>query len=253
MLGLYHKLASPKHFYAMSNGWVFPLAFLTSLLFFIGIVGALLIAPADYQQGEIFRIIYVHVPSAILAQSAYMLIASCGFVVLIWRIKMAAIVARSTLLLGACFAFLTLVTGAIWGKPTWGTYWLWGDARLMSSLFLLFLYLGMIALRESFQNEQAGIRASSFLALIGVVNIPVLKYSVYWWNSLHQPATLKLTEKPAIQFEMLWPLLAMIAAFYSFFILMVILRSRNEILHNERRSQWVRALVANESVNVGSQ
>jgi heme exporter protein C len=240
---LYHKLGSPKHFYQMSSAWVLPLTVLTVILTCIGLVGGLALAPVDYQQGQVFRVIYVHVPAAILSQSAYMLIATCGLISLVWRMKMAAMLARASMILGASFALLTLVTGAIWGKPTWGTYWLWGDARLMSSLFLLFLYLGMIALRESFQDEQAGIRASSFLAIIGVINIPIIKYSVIWWNTLHQPATIKLTEKPAMQMEMFWPLLVMIFAFYSFFALMTILRVRNEILLSEQKSKWVKELV----------
>ncbi len=240
LLRLYHQLGSPKFFYEMSSSWIAPLAVVTVLLFILGLVGGLLLAPLDYQQGHVFRVIYVHVPVAILSQSAYMLIAVCGFVTLVWRMKMAAMVARAGMILGASFALLTLLTGAIWGKPTWGTWWLWGDARLMSSLFLLFLYLGMIALREAFDDEDSGIRASSFLAIIGLINIPILKYSVYWWNSLHQPATLKLTEKPAMQMEMLWPLLVMILAFYCFFMLMLILRVRNEILRSESKSKWVK-------------
>lgn len=241
---LYHRLASPKHFYKLSSYWLMPLSIVCVLLFVAGLIGALLLAPTDYQQGNVFRVIYVHVPAAILSQSIYMFIAVCGLISLVWRMKMAAMFARSTMILGASFALLTLLTGAIWGKPTWGTYWLWGDARLMSSLFLLFLYMGMIALREAFSDEQAGIRASSFLAIIGLVNIPVIKYSVYWWNSLHQPATIKLTEKPAMQFEMFWPLLLMIFAFYSFFILMSLLNVRNEILRNEQGSKWVRQLLS---------
>ncbi len=243
---LYHKLGSPRYFYELSSYWILPLTSLCTLLIIIGVIGGLAVAPSDYQQGDVFRIIYVHVPAAILSQSAYMLIAVAGFIALVWRMKMAAMVARAAMLLGASFALLTLVTGAIWGKPTWGTWWLWGDARLMSSLLLLFLYMGIIALRESFSDEQAGIRASSFLAIIGLVNIPVIKYSVLWWNSLHQPATLKLTEKPAMQMEMLWPLLLMIVAFYCFFALMLILRVRNEILQNESNSKWLKELLAEE-------
>lgn len=243
---LYHKLGSPRYFYELSSYWIFPLAISCFSLLVVGLVGGLAMAPADYQQGDVFRVIYVHVPSAILSQSAYMLIAVCGFITLVWRMKMAAMVARASMLLGASFALLTLLTGAIWGKPTWGTWWLWGDARLMSSLLLLFLYMGMIALRESFSDEQSGIRASSFLAIIGLVNIPVIKYSVLWWNSLHQPATIKLTEKPAMQMEMFWPLIIMILAFYCFFSLMLILRVRNEILQSESNSKWLREALAGE-------
>lgn len=243
---LYHKLGSPKHFYQMSESWIKPLQVSTIFLMIIGVVGGLAFAPVDYLQGQVFRVIYVHVPAALLSQSAYMIIATCGLISLVWRMKMAAMVARATMILGASFALLTLVTGAIWGKPTWGTWWLWGDARLMSSLFLLFLYLGMIALRESFSDEQAGIRASSFLAVIGLINIPILKYSVVWWNTLHQPATIKLTEKPAMQMEMFWPLLIMILAFYSFFILMSVLRVRNEVLMSEQKSKWVQELLVKD-------
>lgn len=243
---LYHKLGSPRYFYELSSYWIFPLAVSCFVLLLVGGVGGLAMAPADYQQGDVFRVIYVHVPSAILSQSAYMLIAVCGFITLVWRMKMAAMVARASMLLGASFALLTLLTGAIWGKPTWGTWWLWGDARLMSSLLLLFLYMGMISLRESFSDEQSGIRASSFLAIIGLVNIPVIKYSVLWWNSLHQPATIKLTEKPAMQMEMFWPLMVMILAFYCFFALMLILRVRNEILQSESNSKWLREALAEE-------
>lgn len=242
---LYHRLASPKHFYQLSEFWVKPLMFLLVVLLSMGLIGALFFAPADYQQGNVFRIIYVHVPAALLSQSAYLFIALCGLMTLVWRMKIASMLAKVAMPIGASFALLTLVTGAIWGRPTWGTWWLWGDARLMSSLFLLFLYLGMMALRNAFQDEQAGIRASSLLALIGVVNIPVIKYSVYWWNSLHQPATLKLTEKPAMQMEMLWPLLLMIVAFYVFFALMLILQVRNEILMSEQKSRWVSELINN--------
>ncbi len=246
LVQLYHQSGSPRHFYRLSGYWIVPLVLLSVLLFALGLSGGLLLAPQDYQQGNVFRVIYVHVPAAILAQSIYMLIAACGLISLVWRMKMAAMVARASMLSGLSFAALTLLTGMIWGRPTWGTWWLWGDARLMSSLFLLFLYLGLIALRESFEDEQAGIRAASFLAIIGLINIPVIKYSVYWWNSLHQPATLKLTEKPAMQMEMLWPLLVMIAAFYCFFALMLILRVRNEILHSEQKSKWVQQLLLKE-------
>ena len=250
---LYHRLASPKHFYLLSALWIKPLIFILLILFSVGLFGALVLAPADYQQGNSFRIIYVHVPAALLSQSAYLFIAACALMTLVWRMKMAAMLAKVAMPIGASFALLTLVSGAIWGRPTWGTWWLWGDARLMSSLFLLFLYLGMMALRSAFQDEQAGIKASSLLALIGVVNIPVIKYSVYWWNSLHQPATLKLTEKPAMQMEMLWPLLIMIIAFYLFFALMVILQVRNEILRNEQKSRWVNELVQKKTDQSGAQ
>lgn len=239
---LYHKFGSPKYFYDLSGKLIWPLAILALILFASGLIGGLLFAPVDYQQGNVYRVIYVHVPAAILSQSAYMFIAISGGIYLVWRMKMAAIVAKAAMPVGASFAFLTLVTGAIWGKPTWGTWWFWGDARLMSALILFFLYLGIMALRNAFDDENAGIKASSILALVGVVNIPVIKYSVNWWNSLHQPATLKLTEKSAMQTEMLIPLLLMIFAFYCFFGLVTILRARNQILVAEHKSKWVKAV-----------
>jgi heme exporter protein C len=218
------------------------LLLLTLLLLAVGTVWSLLFAPADYQQGNSFRIIYLHVPSAIVAQSAYLLMALAGAIGLIWRIKVADMVLKSTAPIGASMALLALVTGAIWGKPTWGSWWVW-DARLTSMLILLFLYLGVMALNSAIENESTAARAAAILALVGVVNIPIIKYSVEWWNTLHQPATFKLTEKPAMPAEMWLPLLVMVIAFYGFFVVSLMQRLRNEILWRERRTGWVRELL----------
>jgi|TARA_B100000459_G_scaffold6999_1_gene4232 heme exporter protein C len=226
----------------MTERWIFWLALAAGGSAIVGLVLGLLYAPADYQQGDSFRIIYIHVPAALLAQSAYMMMAVAGAVYLIWRMKMAAWVAKVIAPVGAAFCLIALLTGAIWGKPTWGTWWVW-DARLTSMLMLLFLYFGVMALQQAMESEEASYKAGAILALVGLVNIPIIKYSVEWWNTLHQPATLKLTEKPSMHPDMLWPLLIMIVSTYLFFALVVILRTRNEILWHERKRQWVRKIL----------
>lgn len=239
---LYHRLGSPKWFYEITEKWIPWLVGLSSIAGVVGLVWGLAYAPADYQQGNSFRIIYIHVPAAILAQSAYMMMAVAGAVFLIWRMKMAAWVAKTIAPIGASFCLIALLTGAIWGKPTWGTWWVW-DARLTSMLLLLFLYFGVMAIQQAMESEESGHKAAAILSLVGLVNIPIIKYSVEWWNTLHQPATLKLTEKPSMATEMLIPLLIMIVATYAFFALLVILRTRNEILLHERKRKWVKQIL----------
>jgi heme exporter protein C len=238
----FFQLASPRWCYQFT-GRLLPWFLLSTLvLLTVGTVWALLFAPADYQQGNSFRIIYLHVPSAILAQSAYMLMAVAGAIGLIWKMKVADMVLKSAAPIGASMAVLALATGAIWGKPTWGSWWVW-DARLTSMLILLFLYLGVMALNSAIENESTAAQASAVLALVGVVNIPIIKYSVDWWNTLHQPATFKLTEKPAMPPEMWLPLLVMVIGFYCFFAVSLMQRLRNEIIWRERRAGWVRELL----------
>ncbi|UTW49688.1 heme ABC transporter permease [Bacterioplanoides sp. SCSIO 12839] len=239
---LYHRLGSPKWFYEITEKWIPWLVGLSAIAGVVGLVWGLAYAPADYQQGNSFRIIYIHVPAAILAQSAYMMMAVAGAVFLIWRMKMAAWVAKTIAPIGASFCLIALLTGAIWGKPTWGTWWVW-DARLTSMLLLLFLYFGVMAIQQAMESEESGHKAAAILSLVGLVNIPIIKYSVEWWNTLHQPATLKLTEKPSMATEMLIPLLIMIVATYAFFALLVILRTRNEILLHERKRKWVKQIL----------
>lgn len=239
---LYHRLGSPKWFYEITEKWIPWLIGLSAIAGVVGLAWGLAYAPADYQQGNSFRIIYIHVPAAILAQSAYMMMAVAGAVFLIWRMKMAAWVAKTIAPIGASFCLIALLTGAIWGKPTWGTWWVW-DARLTSMLLLLFLYFGVMAIQQAMESEESGHKAAAILSLVGLVNIPIIKYSVEWWNTLHQPATLKLTEKPSMATEMLIPLLIMIVATYAFFALLVILRTRNEILLHERKRKWVKQIL----------
>ncbi len=213
----------------------------------IGIVWGLAFAPQDYQQGNSFRIIYLHVPSALLAQSCYIMMAVAGLVGLVWRMKISDVFIAAAAPLGASFTFLALFTGAVWGKPTWGTWWVW-DARLTAMLVLLFLYLGLMALRSALEDKDLVARASAILALVGSVNIPIIKYSVEWWNTLHQPATFKLTEKPAMPPEMWVPLLIMVVGIYLYFTALVFMRMRTEILERERRTRWVRQLVAESAM-----
>lgn len=241
MWAFIHKLGSPKWFYAISTRvqpwfWAAALILLT-----VGSVWGLAFAPPDYQQGNSFRIIYVHVPAAILAQSCFIALAASGLVFLVWKIKVADMAAAVIAPFGAAMTFVALFSGSVWGVPTWGTWWVW-DARLTSMLIQLFLYLGVIALRGAYISRDSGARAASVLALVGVVNIPIIKYSVEWWNTLHQPATFTLTESPAMPPEMWLPLLIMVLGFYSFFIALTLMRTRSEILRRESTKRWVREL-----------
>mgnify|MGYP001082189765 FL=1 len=238
----FFQLASPRWCYDFTGKLIPWFAVVGGLLLAVGIVWGLLFAPSDYQQGNSFRIIYLHVPAAILAQSLYMLMAIAGAIGLIWKMKVADMVAKSVAPIGAAIAILALATGAIWGKPTWGSWWVW-DARLTSMLVLLFLYLGVIALNSAIENEKTAAQSTSVLSLVGLVSITIIKYSVEWWNTLHQPATFTLTEKPAMPAEMWMPLLVMVIATYIVFGLAIMLRLRNEILVRERRSSWVKALL----------
>ena len=235
----FHKLGSPKWFYEISGKLMPWIAVFSLLALIVGSVWGLVFAPEDYQQGNSFRIIYIHVPAAILAQSCYMMLAVAGVVGLVWRIKLADVALQCAAPIGAWMTFVALITGSIWGKPTWGTYWEW-DARLTSMLILLFLYFGIIALRMAISNRDTAAKATAVMAIVGVINIPIIKYSVDWWNTLHQSATFTVTEKPAMPPEMWLPLLVMVLAFYGLFTLNLFMRMRLEILKREHKTRWVR-------------
>jgi len=238
----FHRLGSPKWFYEKTNAWLPWLALLTAALLIVGTVWGLAFAPEDAKQGNSYRIIFIHVPSAFLALVCYYVMAIAGAIVIIWKMKLADMVMKSCATIGAALTFLALATGAIWGKPTWGTWWVW-DARITSMLVLFFLYLGVIALREAFDILESASRASAILALVGTVNIPIIYKSVDWWNTLHQGASIRLTQKPTMPAEMYTPLFIMIIGFYLFFAVVLIANVRSEILIRERRTQWVQALV----------
>ncbi|MCH2569328.1 MAG: heme ABC transporter permease [Pseudomonadales bacterium] len=228
------------------SGRILPwFAVLTVLLFAIGLPWALVIAPEDYQQGNSVRIMYIHVPAAILAQSSYFMMAMAGAIFLIWRVKIADVAMASAAPIGASLTLLAILSGAIWGKPTWGTYWVW-DARLTSTLVLLFLFFGVMLLRSAMSERAGAGRACAVLALVGVVNIPIIKYSVDWWFTLHQPSTFTLTEKPAMPSEMYLPLVVMLFAYYSFFLLVWLMQMRAEVIAREARSDWVQKLVTSQ-------
>ena len=237
-----HQFGSPKYFYDISvrlSKWI---AIVCAISFIGGLYGGLVLAPADYQQGDSFRIIYLHVPAAWMSLFVYLVIAFSGAVSLIWHIKITDIIARASAPVGASFTFLALVTGAIWGKPMWGTYWVW-DARLTSELILLFLYLGYIALQSAFSDKRIAARAGAILVLIGVINIPIIHYSVEWWSTLHQGPTISKLDKPSIHLTMLIPLLLMVIAFKTFYITTLLIRARSEILNYECNSTWVKKYV----------
>ena len=237
-----HEWGSPKAFY-MRSGKMLPwLGFLTVVLLSAGLAWGLLLAPSDYQQGQSVRIMYVHVPAAILAQSSYVMMAVAALVALVWRIKIADAAVQTAAPIGAMMTLLALATGSLWGKPMWGTFWIW-DARLTSTLILFFLFVGVLALRSASGRGRNAGRAASVLALIGLINLPVIKYSVDWWFTLHQPASFTLTERPAMPVEMWAPLLVMVLGFYSWFAFTWILRLRLEVLQRESRADWVQKVV----------
>jgi|SRR5699024_7936019 len=239
-----HRLASPPNFYRTSHMWALWLALPGLILTLYGLYAGLVLAPPDYQQGDAFRIIYIHVPSAWLSLFGYTAMAVAGFTALVWRYKLAEIAVIAIAPVGASFTFLALVTGAIWGKPMWGTWWVW-DARLTSELILLFLYLGVIALHEAIETPRTAARASALLALVGFINIPIIHYSVVWWNTLHQGTTVFRLDGPLIQTSMLIPLLFAAAGFTLLFGWVVLWRMRVLLLWRERRSRWVQKVLGN--------
>ena len=237
----FHRMGSPKWFYEKSASWMWWLGVIGAALLVTGMIWGLAFVPPEAKQGNSYRIIYIHVPASFLAMAGYYTMAIAGAVGLIWRMKMAFMVMKSAAPIGAVLTFVSLVTGAIWGKPTWGTWWEW-DARITSMLVLFFLYLGVVALQESYTEQDGADRVSAILSLVGTVNIPIIYKSVDWWFSLHQGATIKFTGKSSIDPSMAYPLICMIVAFYLCYAWLLIDRTRVEVLHRERKSQWVRAI-----------
>jgi heme exporter protein C len=237
----FHKFGSPPHFYRIAGRWIPWLTWIFLLLLAVGLYGGLVEAPPDYQQGDSYRIMFVHVPAAWMSLFIYVVMAVCGAIIIIWSMKLAEVVLISSAPIGASFTFLALVTGSLWGKPMWGTYWVW-DARLTSELILLFLYLGIIGLHNAIDDKRTASRAVAILALVGVVNIPIIHYSVEWWNSLHQGPTVTKFDKPSIHWSMLLPLLLMALAFQVYYLLALFHRCRAELLRRERNSKWVEEL-----------
>jgi len=235
----FHRLSSPKWFDQLTSRWLPWIWGLTALLFAFGLYQGLYHSPMDYQQGNSVRIMYLHVPAAFASMFFYVLMALAAAVGYIWRIKLAHMIAVSAAPVGASMTFLALFTGSFWGRPAWGTWWVW-DARITSELILLFLYLGFMALHRAFEDREVGDRAAGILAMVGLVNIPIIHYSVYWWNTLHQGATISKFEKPSIDGEMLLALLVMIVAVMLFATAVTLMRARVEVLDREYHKKWVK-------------
>ncbi len=237
-MGVLSRLANPSVFLRISERVLPVLYVLTAALFAVGLYMAFFVAPPDYQQGETVRIMFVHVPSAWLAMFGYLLIAIAALGSLIWRHPLADVSAKAAAPIGAAFTFLALVTGALWGKPMWGAYWVW-DARLTSFLILFFLYLGLIALWEAIEEPSKAGRATAILALVGVVNIPIIKFSVDWWNTLHQPTSVMRLDGPTIDASILYPLLVMALAFTCLFVVLHLKAMRAEIFSRRVNAMMV--------------
>jgi heme exporter protein C len=235
-------MASPPHFYYLTDKFLPWFILIFVVLLGAGLYGGLYLAPTDYQQGDSYRIIYVHVPAAWMSLFIYVAMAIAGAIGLIWRIKLADIVMITSAPIGASFTFIALVTGSLWGKPMWGTWWVW-DARLTSELILLFLYLGVISLYGAIEDKRTASRAVAILALVGVVNIPIIHYSVEWWNTLHQGPTVTKMDKPSIHVEMLIPLLLMALAFQFYYVIAMLQAAKVELLKREKNSQWVKNML----------
>ncbi|GFO83005.1 MAG: heme exporter protein C [Methyloceanibacter sp.] len=228
-------LANPTRFLNFAGAVIPWLAGLAAILLGAGLYLSFFVAPPDYQQGETVRIMFIHVPSAWLAMFAYVLIAISGLGTLIWRHPLADVSAKAAAPIGATFTFLALVTGSLWGKPMWGTYWVW-DARLTSMLVLFLLYLGLIALWQAIEEPGRAGRAAAILALVGAVNIPIIKFSVNWWNTLHQPASVIRAGAPTIDSSLLTPLVVMALGFTVLFIVLHLIAMRAEILRRRVRA-----------------
>ncbi len=241
------KYANPHLFMKYSKPLLPWVGGLCTIMLVVGFVWSFYLVPPDYQQGGSVRIMFVHVPAAWLSQFVYASIAAASLVSLIWRHALADVFAKSAAPLGAAFTLLMLVTGSIWGKPMWGTWWEW-DARLTSALILFFLYLGYIALWHTIENQQVAARNAAILALVGFINIPIIRFSVDWWNTLHQPASVIRSDGPSIDSVFLAPLLFMLVTYTIFFALMVVIRMRTEIMRRRLSSARYASAAFEESV-----
>lgn len=221
------------------------LGWLSLLLLSTAFVWGLAFAPKDYQQGDSYRIIFIHVPAAIWSMGVYGSMAVAALVALVWQIRQASLAMISMAPIGAVLAFISLITGAIWGKPMWGTWWVW-DARLTSALVLFFLYLGVMALYSAFQDRNLGAKAAGVLSMVGVINLPIIHFSVEWWNTLHQGATITKFDKPSMAVEMLIPLLLAIFGTMLFMLWLSLLRYRSALLQDECKRPWVLAIAESQ-------
>lgn len=240
----FHLLGSPPTVYRLAEAVGPWLGGAGAVLLLVGAYWGLVVAPPDYQQDEVYRIIYIHPQTAYVGMMAYVVMAVAAGIGYIWRLKVAFATAVSAAPIGAWFTFCALLTGAIWGRPTWGTYWQWGDPRIMSETLLLFLFLGYLALRAAFDDRDKADKVTAILAVVGVVNVPIIHYSVEWWNSLHQGPTIMRADSPAMTTDMLIPFLIMVAGFTAIFYWLLLRRLQAEIIEREGDARWIRELVA---------
>ena len=238
----FHRFGSPSYFYNVASKWAPICTWISVILLIIGLYFGLVVAPPDYQMGDSYRILFIHVPCAWMSMFTYVVMAISAGVGLIWKMKIGHVVARSCAPLGAAFTFCALFTGSLWGKPTWGTYWIW-DARLTSELLLLFLYFGYIALANAFDDKSKGSQAAAVLALVGIINIPIIHYSVEWWNTLHQGSSVMRLDGPSMDSDMLLALMIMFVAINFYFVACLFNRARCELLEQERQTSWVRKVI----------
>lgn len=234
--------SSPKNFYPLAGKMIPWFAALAGILTLIGLYIGLFIAPPDYQQGDSYRIIFIHVPAAWMSMFIYILMAVYAIIGMVWKIKMAETMASALAPTGAIFTFLALWTGALWGKPTWGTYWVW-DARLTSYLILLFLYIGFMSLESAIDDARRAAKASGLVAIVGAFNVPIIYFSVKWWNTLHQGMSVAPGQQSKMAASMLAAMMIMAFAFWMYTIAVVLMRARNKILERERQTTWVQELV----------
>jgi len=237
----FNQTGSPPNFdrfCARWTPWAFALAFVTLA---IGVWGGLFAVPADAYQGDNFRILYIHVPAAWMSLFIYVVMAIQAVIALVWRIKACEILAMACAPVGAAFTLITLLTGSIWGRPTWGTWWEW-DPRLTSELVLLFLYIGVMGLNAAIEDRRAAARAAAFLALVGVINVPIVHFAVSWWNTLHQGTTIRLMGPSKMDSSMMWPLLFTLVGSKAWFVGSLLQRARAINLEQESAKAWVRGV-----------
>ncbi len=235
-----NRYASPSTFYPLAGRLIPVFAVLAAALAAAGLYIGLFVAPTDFQQGEGYRVIFIHVPAAWMSMFIYLVMAFWSAIGLAWNTRLSFMMARALAPTGALFTFLALWTGAFWGKPMWGAWWVW-DARLTSELILLFLYMGYMALQAAIDDPRRADRAGALLNLVGVVNVPIIYFSVVWWNTLHQGASVSLTRAPSMAQTMLWGMLVMALATWFYTLAVTLARVRTLILERERQAQWVRA------------
>ena len=244
MINFFKKFISPLYFYKYSRNIYLSCISISFILVIIGLYMGFFVAPIDYLQGNSYRILFIHVPAAWLSMGIYFYMAILAFIFLVWRIKIANILAYSSSLVGASFTLLTLITGSIWGKPTWGSWWVW-DARLTSELILLLFYFAYIGLYNAIDNEDSARKISSILLIIGVINLPIIHYSVIWWNTLHQAPSILKFSTPSIHIDMLIPLFIMFFSFLFFYIAITIYKASAIVLFSEQKTKWVKDIIKN--------